>query len=93
MLGLYFLMYDPTIAIIILVMSIYHLFSWLAHRGNRFSKRAYLFLLFGLIANALFSFSRSGLVFFVLGFLTILYAVSVWISYQQLRIEEREDEE
>jgi Ca2+/Na+ antiporter len=93
LIGVYFLFVDPAIAIILFIMSIYHLFGWMKLRGERFSEKAYLILLVVLVANALFAFSMHGIVFTLLGLLTILYAVSIWLSYQESKIEEGEDDE
>lgn len=69
------------------------LFRLMERRGQPFSHKAYLLLCFVLIGTGLFSFSQFGFVYMAIGTLHILFAITTWLSYQQMRIDQREDKE
>ncbi len=74
-------------------MSLYHLFSWMERRKQAFSRRMYLLLFLVLMGNAIFAFTMLGIVYITIGVLSLIYALSTWLSYQQRKIDEREDKE
>ncbi len=90
-LGVYFLFLDSVISIQLFLLSLYFLYSWMDTRGDRFSTKSYLGLFYILVANGVFSFYENRLFSISLGILSLLLALSAWLSYQQLRIDEREE--
>jgi hypothetical protein len=62
-------------------------------RGQPFSPKAYLLLCLVFIGTGLFAFSMLGLAYIGLGVINILFAINTWLSYQQRKINEREDNE
>lgn len=89
--GLYLLFIDPIVSIQILLLSLHFLYGWMEQRGERFATKAYLFLLVILIINSIFSFYMRGFMSIAIGLMSLLFAVSAWITYQQIKIEEREE--
>jgi hypothetical protein len=62
-------------------------------RKQAFSRTMYLLLFLVLIGNAIYAFTMLGMVYISIGFLSLIFALSTWLSYQQRKIDEREDHE
>lgn len=90
--GIYFLPVYPLIAILFFIMSLQPLFTWMEKRGKPFSPKAYLLLCFVFLGTGLFAFAMLGVVYIGLGIINIFFAINMWLSYQQMKIDEREDE-
>jgi predicted PurR-regulated permease PerM len=74
-------------------MSLQPLFTWMEKIGKPFSRKAYLLLCFVFLGTGLFAISMLGIAYIGLGIINIFFAINMWLSYQQRKIDEREDEE
>jgi hypothetical protein len=90
LMGIYFLFNNPATSIVLLLLSLYFLYGWRDQRGDRFSTKAYLALFYILIIGGIFSFYTKGVLSISLGLLSLLFALSTWLSYRQLKVDERE---
>ncbi|MCH5586525.1 hypothetical protein MK805_16415 [Shimazuella sp. AN120528] len=93
LIGCCFLFANPLIAILFFILSLQPLFRLMERRGQPFSHKAYLLLCLVFIGTGLFSISMLGMVYIGMGILHIFFAINTWLSYQQMKIDQREDNE
>lgn len=91
--GIYILSVYPLMSILFFIMSLHPLFTWMERRGKPFSPKAYLLLCSLFLVTGLFAFTMLEVMYIGLAIINIFFAINMWLSYQQMKIDKRKDDE